>query len=129
MPLELSAIDTWSGLETMLLTGWYTGPLTGISRVRLAGGMMGICAEMLTEVCVTLVAVVTRGIIVNFVDLRVETVFESDVSVVVRIDVIFELGSDTLAITLIAVVTDIGVLIDAYANMWVTLTPVLDSIA
>ena len=96
--------------------------------VRLTRGLIGICAETLAEVYITVLVMSTWGVIVNFLDVRAEPGFETDASFVVRTDVIVRRGRDTLDRTLNAVVADFGSSIDAYANMWLPLTPVLESI-
>ena len=54
--------------------------------------------------------------------------FDTDVSIVVRVDVMVDIWIDVLTCTVISVLTDIGVLADVNANMWAAMMAVLELI-
>ena len=108
-------MDTRSEWMSMLLPG---ESLTGIVICGLARGMSGIRVDTLPEVCMAVVIVVVitlKGFepVSCAIDVRAGTVFDTDVSIVVRVDV------------LIDVVPFIGFAADVDANMWVTVIAVL----
>ena len=101
------------------------GTLTGMVISGLAGGMSGIHVDTLAEVCVTVVAVVviTLGGIAPAsltIDSRDGAVFDTDVFIVVRADVMVKGTIDAFSRRVNGAVPDIGISADVNTNMWAT---------
>ena len=122
--------DTRSDLLSMLLTGGVTGPLTGMVIDGLAGGMADIRVDISTKVCVAVVGIMT--IILDGVvplsyaaDTWSGTTFDTEASIVVRVDVVVDILIDLLTRTATGVVPDIGDTADLDANTCVAVIAVL----
>ena len=127
-----SVTDTWPDLVGMLLTGRVIGPLAGMVIGGLAGSMTGICVETLAKVCTTAVVVVAitlEGVApVSNTNVRAGTVFDTEASIVARVDVMGDDLIDSLTRTTNDAVPDIGVLSSVDTNTWVSMIAVLEFI-
>ena len=90
----------------------------------LAGGIADILVDMVTEVCMTAVFVVVitlEGVApVSNTNVRAGTVFDTEASIVVRVDVMGDDLIDSLPRTVTDVVPDIVVSAGVDANIWVS---------
>ena len=100
------------------------GPSAGMVINGLAGGIADILVDMVTEVCMTAVFVVVitlEGVApVSNTNVRAGTVFDTEASIVVRVDVMGDDLIDSLPRTVTDVVPDIVVSAGVDANIWVS---------
>ena len=123
MSVEASVTDTRPDSVIMLLTGGVIGPLTGMVIGESTRGMTGIRVETLAGVFMTVVVVVVNVLegvspALCGTDVSAGTVFDTDTSIIVRVDVVVNVLIVAMARTCKVVAANIGVTTDSDANIW-----------